>query len=68
MSEKGGTVKFMVTCSGYQSEVSFPVGTDAVEALLPWFDMQVAYLARWKPGSTATINETIPLPQSGRGQ
>lgn len=66
MSETGRTVKFTVTCPGYQSEVSFPVGTDPQEAFLPWFEMQLAYLARWKPGATATINETIPLAQSAR--
>lgn len=65
LAASGGTVKFTVTCPGYQSEVSFPVGTDPAEAFLPWFEMQLSYLARWRPGSTATINETIPLTQDG---
>lgn len=59
-------VKVEMSCPGYRSEVSFPMDTDAKEAFVAWFEMQLAYLARWKPGSTADLRETIPTEQLGR--
>ena len=50
-----------ITAPGYRSSTEFPIGADAAAAFCAWFEMQLAYLARWKPGSTATIRETTPL-------
>ena len=48
-------------CPGYESRVSFPLGSDAKEGFIAWFEMQLAYLARWEPGATADLRETRPL-------
>lgn len=64
MSEPG-KVQVAITAPGYTSHVEFPLGADAKEAFCSWFEMQLAYLSRWTPGSTATIRETTPLKIEG---
>lgn len=61
MPESERTVKMTMSCPGYHSEVSFPIDSDATEAFIAWCEMQLSYLGRWTPGSSANHRETIPL-------
>lgn len=59
MTDSSVTVE--LRCPGYESKVSFPLNSDATEAVVAWFEMQLSYLARWTPDSTVDHRETRPL-------
>jgi hypothetical protein len=51
-----------IETSGYYSRIELPVGAaDNASEFCLWFGMQLDYLARWTPGSTAMIRETKPI-------
>jgi hypothetical protein len=53
------TIIVTIETSGYHSRIELPVtATDKASEFCEWFKMQLDYLARWTPGSTATIRET----------
>src|SRR6266487_538560 len=59
-ADAGPSVRASIEAPGYSTSVTFPLSSDSSDAFATWFQMQVDYLARWKPGSAATIRETEP--------
>lgn len=61
-TERPSVITVTIECPGYHSRVELPVDApDKAAVFTDWFKMQLDYLARWKPGSEASIRERVPL-------
>lgn len=59
------TIRFSIEAPGYEARVDIPVDApDKAEAVCGWFKMQLNYLARWTPGSTALNREWAPVDEA----
>ena len=55
-------VRFSIEAPGYDARLEIPVDApDKAEAVCGWLKMQLDYLARWHPGSTAMLREWTPV-------
>ena len=60
-------IRFSIEAPGYEARVDIPMDApDKAEAVCGWFKMQLDYLARCSPGSTALLREWTPAGESKR--